>query len=199
MKKCIAVTGGIGSGKSAVLQIIKNMGYSVFSCDEIYKEICKDKEYVGKIGKTFDGVVKDGNIDRIALGKTVFADEAARKRLDEIAHPRIMTRLFEKMRSCEDDRVFAEVPLLFEGGFEGRFDGVLVVLREKEDRVEAICQRDGVDKNTALTKMSSQFNYDADKNKSKLATSNLFLIQNKGSIEELRLKVEKAVNYFDGL
>ena len=121
MGKRIAVSGGIGAGKSTVIKLIKDEGYSVFSCDEIYKEILLDKEYVKIINETFEGVVKNGEIDKRALANIVFNDDFARETLDALSHPRIMSRLLDKMGNCEEDLVFAEVPLLFEGGYENLF------------------------------------------------------------------------------
>ena len=66
MKK-IAITGGIGSGKSTVIELIKDQGFPVFSCDEIYKEIIVSKEYIQKIQENFPTAVKNGLIDKQIL------------------------------------------------------------------------------------------------------------------------------------
>ena len=68
MKK-IAITGGIGSGKSLVGSYLKKQGYPVFSCDEIYKEIFDTNEYVQLIERAFPSTVKDGKIDRKILSQ----------------------------------------------------------------------------------------------------------------------------------
>ena len=66
MKK-VAITGGIGSGKSKVLSIIQNADYPVFSCDEIYKKVIVDEKYIKKIAEIFPTAVIDGKIDRKRL------------------------------------------------------------------------------------------------------------------------------------
>ena len=63
MKKTIAITGGIGSGKSTVAKEISLLGFPVFSCDQIYREIMEDKAYIAQISSVFDGVVVVGKID----------------------------------------------------------------------------------------------------------------------------------------
>ena len=75
MKKKIAVTGGIGSGKSTVCKLIENMGYSVFSCDKIYQNIIHSKRYVQEIERVFPSVVKQGEIDKKLLSEIVFSNE----------------------------------------------------------------------------------------------------------------------------
>ena len=192
MKKRIAITGGIGSGKSAVSKIIKGIGYTVFSCDEIYKEIFTQDDYVKSVDLLFDGVVKNGVIDKKALGTLIFADEKARKKLDDLSHPKIMSSLMESMQGVEADVVFAEVPLLFECGYEQCFDEIIVVLRDKQARVDAICSRDKIDKDGALLKIQSQFDYDSPKNLPILHKNNIFLIENNSSLNDLRIQTEEA-------
>ena len=98
----IAITGGVGSGKSAVMEILKSFGANVLSADEVNDEIIKDPEYIEKISKLFDGVVKDGRIDRVALGKKVFYDEKAMKKLNDLAHPLIIAETKSESQKWTD-------------------------------------------------------------------------------------------------
>ena len=95
----IAITGGIGSGKSVVVTLLKESGYAVFSCDEIYKEIILSRKYVQKIEELFPEAVVNGQIDRKKLGEIVFADEEKRKHLNTLSHPIIMQSLRARRRS----------------------------------------------------------------------------------------------------
>ncbi len=196
MGKYIAVTGGIGSGKSTAISIIEKRGYPVFSCDEIYKEVLQDKEYIETIDGIFDGVVKKGVVDKTALGKRVFGNAAMRKRLESIAHPLIMKKLFSKMRACNAPLVFAEVPLLLEGGYEKDFDGVLVLLRDLQDRIAAIRQRDGGNADNARQKIAAQFDYDREENLKRLQGENITLVHNDGTPQDLQQKIH---GYLDTL
>ena len=72
MVKKIAITGGIGSGKSLVLECIKELGYPVFSCDMIYKELLQTPKFARKIAELFPSCVKNNEIDRKELGNIVF-------------------------------------------------------------------------------------------------------------------------------
>ncbi len=189
MSKYIAVTGGIGSGKSAVLHILKEEGYPTFSCDEIYKEIARTPEYIAKIQEAFPSCVKNGEIDKKALATLVFQDKACRAQLNAIAHPLIMQRLHIEMRAVDAPLVFAEVPLLFECGFQSQFDGVWYVYRKKTDRIAAVTTRDGIDRKQVLRRIKSQFNPDCLCGKRRLKKCGTILIENDKSIEELKSQV----------
>ena len=156
MDKRIAITGGIGSGKSYVLQTLDKLGFATFSCDEIYKDVIKDAKYTQKIAEIFPVVVENGSINRKKLAEIVFNDEKCRKKLNDIAHPFIMSRLYALMDDTKSALKFAEVPLLFEGGFEKDFDGIIVVQRAENDRIQAVCARDGLTQKEVESRIKSQ-------------------------------------------
>ncbi len=190
MGKRIAITGGIGCGKSTVINIIKEKGYSVFSCDEIYKEIVQDREYIAEIERCFPNAIENGNINRRALANIVFSNEKARKTLDNLSHPKIMARLLKQMSESENKLVFAEVPLLFEGEYENLFDGVIVVMRDKNERLHAVMERDRASETDVLARIASQFDYD------KLPSKNLkscYFINNDGDLAKLKTDVENCL------
>lgn len=174
----IAITGGIGSGKSAVAEIIKNQGFSVFSCDEIYKELLRDKQFLNLISLNFDGVLSaDGELDRQKLSDIVFNDKTALGVLNNITQPSIMDEL---LRQCESKNIaFAEVPLLFENGFEKLFNGVIIVLRNEEDRISAICKRDKISVKKAKLRLKAQFNYN------NCEFAEYYVIHNDGNFQDL--------------
>ena len=97
--KRIAVTGGIGSGKTEFCSILNKMGFPVFSCDEIYAELLRDKDYLSVLERKFPTYFADGILNRERLARTVFSDEKARKELEKIAHPRIMSELLRRMEN----------------------------------------------------------------------------------------------------
>lgn len=154
----IAITGGIGSGKSTVADFIRQAGYPVFSCDKIYAELLTDSDFIDMLCREFGDVkLADGSLDRKKLSNVIFNSAEKRKRLDELTHPLIMSSAFGKMSGFKIS--FLEVPLLFENGFEKLFDGVIVVLRAEEERINAIVARDKISKNKAVLRLKSQLNY----------------------------------------
>lgn len=193
MKK-IAITGGIGSGKSFALNCLRDLGYPTFSCDEIYKEIICSPVYILEIEKNFPTCVNDGVIDRKALSQIVFADSHARQKLNEIAHPLIMQTLLERMGKTQAEFVFAEVPLLFEGNFENLFDGVVIVNREIKERVGAVCARDNLAEQEVLDRINAQIDYHSLMASNRLKNDNVFILENKGDSLSLKNNILAIIN-----
>lgn len=185
MKKTlkIAVTGGIGSGKSLAMQIFAENGYNTISADEIAKELFNDKEVVKRLKKLFPSAVNDDDtVDRKIIADEVFSDKAKLKALNELTHPLIIKEaLYIADRNGGIN--FIEVPLLFEGGFEKLFDMVIVILRPKDKRVESVIKRSGLSETQVVARMNNQVDYDA------LDLSSSIVVLNDGSPDELRKKI----------
>lgn len=176
----IAVTGGIGSGKTTVCNIIREKGYTVFSCDEIYAELINGVELTADIVKAFgEGVLNgSGGIDRKKLAECVFNDEEKLQNLNAITHPKIFEEMFARSEKC-GGIVFFEVPLLFEGGYQRLFDNVIVVLRERKSRVEHVKMRDNISDEDVEKRIEKQFNYD------NANFAQYYVIHNCGKIDDL--------------
>lgn len=147
----IAITGGIGSGKSYVAKLIKAKGYTVIDTDIIAREL------MGKGNSNYHNIVEnfgsdilklDGDIDRVKLRNIVFHDEKKRKLLNSITHPNIM----EKALDVSDGAgiYFVEVPLLFEEKLESYFDQVWVVDCCEETQIERVLQRSNLSQEEVL-------------------------------------------------
>ena len=179
----IAITGGIGCGKTSVCDIIRERGFSVISCDDVYSELLNSREFLSLITNEFGNVIKsDGSLDRKKLAEIVFKDRDSKKKLDKITHPAIMKEVL--LRANAFDICFCEVPLLFENGFEGLFDNVIVILREKEERISSIQKIYKIDRYNAILRIKSQINYD------KFNFAKYYVIHNDGNLENLRVKTE---------
>ena len=183
--KKIAVTGGIGSGKSTVCKIIKEAGYTVLSCDKIYSELLKENAFIEKLKNAFPQAIVGGQLNRRALAKAVFADGEMLKKLDSIAFPAIMERAHKMLENLEIG--FVEVPLLFEGGFEKDFDEVWVLTRNKENILAAVTERSNLTREEVVARINSQFDYDG------ADLSNCKVIENDGILSDLREKINKAL------
>ncbi len=194
MKKIkIAITGGIGSGKSTAAKYIKELGYPVFSCDEIYKDISRAPEFIAQIAELFPETVKDGKLDRKVLSDMVFADEEKLEKLNRLSHPLIMRTLSEKMEQSSSACVFAEVPLLFEGNYENLFDKVIVLVREEEKRIADLKLRDQANEGDILKRMRAQFDYTAKESLLRLKECGAVIIKNNGTFDSLKNVVQKIV------
>jgi dephospho-CoA kinase len=130
--KLIGLTGGIGSGKSTVAGILRDLGATVIDADEATHAVYEP----GTAG--FDAVVRefgpeyvrDGVIDRQRLGRLVFSDESARQRLNAIVHPLVRQWMAARTAEAFDagaEVVVQDVPLLYENGLEDLFSSVVLV------------------------------------------------------------------------
>lgn len=185
MKKKIAITGGIGSGKSTLVKLIRKTGYDVYSCDAIYQKIINTKEYIDAIAKIFPSAVCSGIINKNLLAEIIFNDPAAREKLNNVAHPLIMHELEKHMQEGCGPLVFAEVPLLFECGFEKNFDGVIVVMRNDEQRIQSVAQRDNLTTEQVRKRIYAQVDYQSNNIKQRMQQCNAFLIFNNGNLMRL--------------
>lgn len=180
----IALTGGIGSGKSTVSKVLRESGYLVVSCDEVYAELI-DGELKNAIAEKFPCVLgKDGKIDRELLAKTVFGDSEKVKILNSLTHPIIMREALKRM---DGELSFCEVPLLFEGNFQNLFDGVVVVRRGREKRIDAVCERSGLTREQVMMRIDAQTDYE------NLSYDGIYVLTNDENLDKLKEDALKIV------
>ncbi|MCZ2814656.1 dephospho-CoA kinase [Modestobacter sp. VKM Ac-2984] len=155
----IGLTGGIGSGKSTVAALLAERGAVVVDADRLAREVvAPGTPGLAAIAEEFgpDVLAGDGALDRAALAAVVFADPAARARLDAIVHPRVRARAAELAAAAPPGSVVVQdVPLLVETGQAGSFDLVLVVETDPETRVARLVDR-GLSAADARARIASQ-------------------------------------------
>lgn len=147
----VAVTGGIGAGKSEFMRAVKELGIRTYSADEINAELLRDKRYIEKLSAAFPLVVKDGKVDKAALREEVFSNAKKRKTLNALAHPEIR----RKIEEITGDAV-VEVPLLFESGMTDLFDKVIVVTAGEDVRINRIVSTRNISKDLAKNIIKNQ-------------------------------------------
>jgi dephospho-CoA kinase len=188
----IAITGGIGSGKSLAGKILQEAGYIVIDTDMISRNIYrKGSVCYNKIIKAFGkGVLnKNEEIDRKALADIVFSDKTSLKKLNRITHPEIEKELFKEIEACANEKyVFVLVPLLFESKMQKRFDRIWLVLADKDKRIKRAAARDNTSEENIKKRIENQIEYEKN---STLAHNVLY---NNSSEEEFKVQVLNAVN-----
>ena len=147
----IALIGGIGSGKSEVLKVAREMGIAALSADEINAGLLKSPEYIEKIAAAFPGCVVCGVVDKARLASEVFSDKGKREKLNSIAHPEIARKVAE----CKESPLVVELPLVLESGMAGMFDEIILVVTPRRLRVKRLEQR-GIDSARAKAIMRAQ-------------------------------------------
>ena len=140
----VGLTGGIGSGKSLAAQFFSQLGALVIDADQLARSaIERGSEGFDEVLLRFgDTVLKNGDIDRVALGQIVFENPQAKKDLEEIIHPRIRAEFEEAVASLNPGQIMVyEIPLLVETNAADRFDYVITVESNKELRTNRLRAR----------------------------------------------------------
>lgn len=194
--KIVAVTGGIGAGKSLVMSMIGKLGYPVIGLDGIYGELLKDEVFLRSVCDCVGvpPIVSDGvlALDRKSVSGKVFTDSQLLKRLNDLTHPAILNEMKRRAKTF-DKTVFCEVPLLYECSLEGQFDYVVVIIRDVRERVTSVSLRDGKDEKEVLSVLKNQFDY------SNLRTNeHTIVIENNCTEFELESKIRSAISEIEG-
>lgn len=191
----VAITGGIGSGKSTALSVILGEGYPVINLDEITKKLYKTASVKKWLKKNFPHGVSGKiflRVDKSKISKTVFTDKLAHQKLTDYLAEKIFLRGLKEAKK-HNGLVFMEVPLLFEKEYQNYFDKVLVVLRNKEDRINSVIARSNLTREQVLERMSFQVDYDG------LDLSPYTLIVNDKGEKELKEKVISFINSINSI
>ena len=140
----VGLTGGIGSGKSLAAQFFSQLGALVIDADQLARSaVERGSEGFDEVLLRFgDTVLKNGDIDRVALGQIVFENPQAKKDLEEIIHPRIRAEFEEAVASLNPGQIMVyEIPLLVETKAADRFDFVITVESDPEVRKQRLRAR----------------------------------------------------------
>jgi len=186
----LGVTGGIATGKTTVVQMLKEMGAYVIDFDVLARQVVEPekpawKEIVAYFGEQV--LQEDKRLDRKKLSDIVFRDMEKRKKLEGFTHPRIheefMTQLSEIVRKDPDAIVQVDVPLLIEQNLQYMYHKTLVVYLPEEKQIERLMERDGISREEAANRLKAQLPIDE-----KVGYAD-FVIYNDKSLEETRKQV----------
>ena len=189
----VALTGGIATGKSYVLDQFRRRGIPCLDADALaHGATAAGTEAAAAIAARFgsDILAADGSVDRARLGPIVFADSAARRDLEAIVHPAVFRAITAGLRAFEmiGDAPLAvvDVPLLYETGAEGKFDKVIVTLSPPEKQVVRLIAR-GLSEEAAWQRLAAQMPTSA-----KAARAD-FVIRTDGPFEDTDRQVERVL------
>lgn len=184
----VALTGGIGSGKSSAAEIFAALGAVVVDSDEIARKVL-DRESVGfgEVVAVFgDQILAAGEIDRKKLGQLVFSDPKERKKLEQITHP-LIRKEFERIikNVPENSIVINQIPLLAESKYDYKFDYVIAISAPIEVRKNRLLER-GMKSYEIEQRLAAQA---SDADRAKIANE---VIENAGDLSQLTSNVEKV-------
>ena len=190
--RVIGLTGGIGSGKSAVARMFHELGAEVIDADQVARDVVEPgqpalSEIVAAFGA--DVLGPDGRLERKRLGARVFGDAEARRKLNAITHPRIgaeTARRIEALAARGVSVVLYEAALLVENGLQAGLGGLIVVSAPEAAQVARVVARDGLSEAEARARLAAQLPL-----ATKVAAAT-HVIDNSGSLEHTRAQVERV-------
>ena len=186
--KVYGITGSIACGKSTVTHYLIERGYLVVDADLISRNaLTIDQECILKVQELF-GCVKDGIVDRKALGRIVFHDKNAKKQLEAIIHPYVNLIMKEEIeKNKERDCIFLDIPLLYESHLEYLCDEIIVVYLDEQRQVQRLMARDHIDESYAYTIINNQIS-----SLKKREMADIVFDNNQG-IEELYKQIDEFI------
>jgi dephospho-CoA kinase len=186
----VGLTGGIGAGKSAVSSRLAARGAIVIDSDVLAREVvAKGTEGLAEVVAAFgpEVLTADGEMDRPAVGRIVFGDATARKRLEAVIHPRVRARAAEIEASAPDDAIVVhDIPLLVETGQADKFDVVLVVDVPTAVQLERLTQQRKMAADEAEQRIASQATREQ-----RLAVADI-VVDNSGTLAELEERLDEV-------
>lgn len=166
MKKVIGITGGIASGKTNVSCLARKKGYLVIDADEISRKLSQKNEAIYlKIVSTFGPLYlnEDQSLNRDLLGKLVFHDPEARKKLNEISHPLIVEEIRKQLEASSDELIFVDIPLLYEANLAFLCDEIICCYIPYQLQLKRLMERDQITECYAKSKIDSQMSLEKKK------------------------------------
>lgn len=187
----LGLTGGIGTGKSTVANMLKGKGIPVVDTDLISREVIEYPEIIEKIKLEISNEVFDFNnkLDRKKMSEIVFENQEKLKKLNKIMHPEILKKMWDEVEELKKNHkiIVVDVPLLFEINMEKEVDKILLIYASKEIQLKRIMERDGRTREEAVKIISSQMPLYKKREKSD------YIIQNDDSLEKLEKNLDKIV------
>lgn len=185
----VGLTGNFGMGKSTVARIFQKLGAHVIDTDKIVAELFNERDVCEEIKKLFGKeIIKNGKVDKKAIADIVFENPSMRIYLENILHPRVFKKIDEiisKIPSSGEPKIIViEAPVIFERGYQNRFDVIVTVFTSESTAIERL-EKKGIKREDTLKRMKSQFSIEMKKAKSD------FIIDNSGSIENTEKQVEE--------
>jgi len=189
MTLVVGLTGGIASGKSTVARLLEGLGARVVDADQVARRVvAPGRDALAEIAEALGPgmIAADGALDRKRLGRRVFSDEGARRRLEAITHPRIAAAFAEEVLRAVAEGVpvlVYEAALLVESGAAEAVDRLVVVAAPPAVQRERMGRRDGLDPIAAQARLDAQASMEA-----KIAVAD-HVVMNEGTLEDLGRKV----------
>ncbi|MDN6152994.1 MAG: dephospho-CoA kinase [Tetragenococcus halophilus] len=188
MSFILGITGSIATGKSTVVNIFKQYGFPVVDADIIAREVVEPNTAgLKKVVETFGSSVlcSDGSLNRKQLGQIIFSDTKKRQALNALLAPFLQEAIIEQIKraSAVSSLVIADIPLLYEAGYDKYMDQVAVVYIPEDLQVQRLMKRDRITKKEAQKKVASQLSIEEKKKRADI------IFDNQESLSSIRQQI----------
>ncbi len=185
----VGLTGNFGMGKSTVAEIFRSLGAYVINTDKIVEELLNENSVINEIKRLFgQEIVSEGKLNKKYIAQIVFDNPLMRIYLENILHPKVFEKIDEIIKNIpekgEPKIVVIEAPVIFERGYQNRFDIIITVYTPEEIAIKRL-QKKGILKDEAIKRLRAQFPIEMKKSKAD------YIIDNSGSLEKTKAQVEE--------
>ena len=191
----LGITGSSGSGKTTSSNFLSKIeGVKVINADSVVKELNNPKtEYMKEIKNTFgkEYFLEDENLDRKKLASLIFQNENALNNLNNITFKYVVEEILNKIKHFSNENLkllIIDAPLLFESELDKYCNYTLAILANKDKKIERICKRDNINKETAIARLNIQ------KDDSYYIKKADYVIENTGDENLLEIKIKELIN-----
>lgn len=157
--KIVGLTGGIGSGKSTVAELLQVYGIPVYDSDSRSKVLCQtDPTLIANLKRLFGEAIylPDGSLNRSHMAKAIFEDKALLQASNDLIHPAVGRDFITWAAQQVAPFVVQETAILFEAGLEKRYDAIICVTAPEELRLHRTCARTGLKQEEVRARMRNQ-------------------------------------------
>jgi len=190
MKK-VAVTGGIGAGKTTVSNLFEKIGIPVFNSDEIAKKLMhNDKQLKSDIIKAFgDESYINNELNRAYLSDIVFNDETLLNKINSIVHPQVAKEFNQWLLNQKSKYIIYESAIIFENNSEDVFDKIICVIAPEEDVISRVMKRNSFSRDKVISIISNQLPDQVKRNKADYIIENI----NKSDLTDRVLEIHSKI------
>lgn len=187
----IVITGLIASGKSTLVEILREEGFVVIDADKVNKKLIEEggTNYLAiKNEADFKEAFDGDRLDKKKLGQIIFSDPKKMEKLNSITHKNIIREIEKEIESVDKKTVFIEIPLYFQMKEKFENNGVILVTCKKDVQIKRLMARDKISESFAKKKIESQDTL------AYMVDNSDIIIDNSGDEEELRIKIKNMLD-----
>lgn len=187
MTKIIGITGLVASGKTTLVNYLKEKNYKVFDCDFEVKKLYTDNDFLNKLKEIFPETFKESLLDKKHLAEVIFSDKEKKIKLENLIHPIIEKKCDEFIKNNKNEEIiFLDIPLLFEVKWDNKCTDIILIIVNKEIQKQRFINRGG------NSKIFDKIIQNQGNIENKILKSD-YILENNGSLKEFYSQIEEIL------